>query len=197
MIFIWQPLWARVQTNSAHWHTAAQHAPPSRNQKPAPRPGYGSFECDGCVPDPVLGARFVRDIYEQSGDTTGAARGGLLVCWAWLGMWLFVCLLLLRLRAQPAHHKPPQTPTNAPPTHPTNQPTNPPTPPANKLTTPTAPGKYSVPVLYDKQRKTIVNNESSEIVRQLNSVRRPPAGWQGPPPWPAWLCWNPPRARRL
>ena len=30
-------------------------------------------------------------------------------------------------------------------------------------------GRYSVPVLYDKSRKTIVNNESSEIIRMLNS----------------------------
>lgn len=30
-------------------------------------------------------------------------------------------------------------------------------------------GKYSVPVLWDKELKTIVNNESSEIIRMLNS----------------------------
>lgn len=30
-------------------------------------------------------------------------------------------------------------------------------------------GKYSVPVLWDKKRSTIVNNESSEIIRMLNS----------------------------
>ncbi|GKY93290.1 hypothetical protein MPSEU_000296500 [Mayamaea pseudoterrestris] len=30
-------------------------------------------------------------------------------------------------------------------------------------------GKYSVPVLWDKQKKTIVSNESSEIIRMLNS----------------------------
>lgn len=30
-------------------------------------------------------------------------------------------------------------------------------------------GKYSVPVLWDKKLKTIVNNESSEIIRMLNS----------------------------
>jgi glutathionyl-hydroquinone reductase len=29
-------------------------------------------------------------------------------------------------------------------------------------------GKYSVPILYDKKTKTIVNNESSEIIRMLN-----------------------------
>ncbi|GLJ42717.1 hypothetical protein SUGI_0885580 [Cryptomeria japonica] len=30
-------------------------------------------------------------------------------------------------------------------------------------------GKYTVPVLWDKKRKTIVNNESSEIIRMLNT----------------------------
>ena len=29
-------------------------------------------------------------------------------------------------------------------------------------------GSFSVPVLWDKQKKTIVNNESSEIIRMLN-----------------------------
>jgi glutathionyl-hydroquinone reductase len=31
-------------------------------------------------------------------------------------------------------------------------------------------GRVSVPILWDKQRKTIVNNESSEIIRMLNSA---------------------------
>lgn len=31
-------------------------------------------------------------------------------------------------------------------------------------------GKYSVPVLWDKKQKTIVNNESSEIIRMFNSA---------------------------
>jgi len=30
-------------------------------------------------------------------------------------------------------------------------------------------GKYTVPVLFDKKLQTIVNNESSEIIRMLNS----------------------------
>ncbi|CAM9376878.1 unnamed protein product, partial [Heterosigma akashiwo] len=30
-------------------------------------------------------------------------------------------------------------------------------------------GKYSVPILWDKKEQTIVNNESSEIIRMLNS----------------------------
>lgn len=61
--------------------------------------GYGSFDCEGCIPDTVNGARFVRDLYEKAQDNTG---------------------------------------------------------------------KYSVPVLWDKQRGTIVNNESSEIMRMFN-----------------------------
>eukprot|EP00238_Polyblepharides_amylifera_P009566 CAMPEP_0196574456 /NCGR_PEP_ID=MMETSP1081-20130531/4167_1 /TAXON_ID=36882 /ORGANISM="Pyramimonas amylifera, Strain CCMP720" /LENGTH=347 /DNA_ID=CAMNT_0041892481 /DNA_START=282 /DNA_END=1325 /DNA_ORIENTATION=- len=31
-------------------------------------------------------------------------------------------------------------------------------------------GKYTVPILWDKQQKTLVSNESSEILRMLNSV---------------------------
>ncbi|GBF89678.1 glutathionyl-hydroquinone reductase-like [Raphidocelis subcapitata] len=95
------PTWQRTRpgdAGDAHtgWAFRAPGDPPISSST-----GHGSFECDGCVPDPVLGAKFVRDIYEQAGDTTG---------------------------------------------------------------------KYSVPVLYDKQRRTIVNNESSEIMRQLNSA---------------------------
>jgi len=30
-------------------------------------------------------------------------------------------------------------------------------------------GRFTVPVLYDKQEKKIVNNESSEIIRMLNA----------------------------
>ncbi|KAL9256099.1 Glutathionyl-hydroquinone reductase YqjG-like protein [Drosera capensis] len=38
-----------------------------------------------------------------------------------------------------------------------------------ELASPTYAGKYSVPVLWDKKLKTIVNNESSEIIRMFNS----------------------------
>jgi hypothetical protein len=32
-------------------------------------------------------------------------------------------------------------------------------------------GKYTVPILWDKKEKTIVNNESSEIMRMFNRYR--------------------------
>ena len=38
------------------------------------------------------------------------------------------------------------------------------------LANPKYTGRVSVPVLWDKQKKTIVNNESSEIIRMLNSA---------------------------
>ncbi|MCC6610355.1 MAG: glutathione S-transferase family protein [Burkholderiales bacterium] len=38
------------------------------------------------------------------------------------------------------------------------------------LTDPKYTGRVTVPVLWDKQKKTIVNNESSEIIRMLNSA---------------------------
>jgi glutathionyl-hydroquinone reductase len=38
------------------------------------------------------------------------------------------------------------------------------------LAHPTYTGRVSVPVLWDKERRTIVNNESSEIIRMLNSA---------------------------
>jgi putative glutathione S-transferase len=38
------------------------------------------------------------------------------------------------------------------------------------LANPVYTGRVSVPVLWDKQRRTIVNNESSEIIRMLNSA---------------------------
>src|SRR5271169_1502186 len=38
------------------------------------------------------------------------------------------------------------------------------------LTNPRYTGRVTVPVLWDKKRRTIVNNESSEIIRMLNSA---------------------------
>lgn len=61
--------------------------------------GFNSIDCEGCIPDPINHAKFVRDLYELANDTGG---------------------------------------------------------------------KYSVPVLWDKKEKTIVNNESSDILRMFN-----------------------------
>lgn len=33
--------------------------------------GYGEFTTDGCIPDTVNGAKFVRDLYEKVHDTAG------------------------------------------------------------------------------------------------------------------------------
>ena len=57
-------------------------------------------------------------------------------------------------------------------------------------------GRFTVPVLYDKIQKRIVNNESSEILRMLNSevCCPPPVGTRQPRPnrqkWElaAWSC---------
>jgi len=94
------PTWARTRPDNpedAHtgWQFRAPDDPPVSSST-----GMGSFGCEGCIPDPCNGARFVRDLYELSQDTTG---------------------------------------------------------------------KYSVPVLWDKKTGRIVNNESSEIIKMLNS----------------------------
>jgi hypothetical protein len=39
--------------------------------------------------------------------------------------------------------------------------------------------RYTVPVLWDKKEKTIVNNESSEVLRILNSAFNSLGGWWG------------------
>jgi putative glutathione S-transferase len=62
--------------------------------------GYGSFSPVGCTIDHINGVKYIRNLYEISGDTVG---------------------------------------------------------------------KYTVPILWDKATNTIVNNESSEIIRMLNS----------------------------
>lgn len=33
--------------------------------------GYGEFTTDGCIPDTVNGAKYVRDLYEKVNDTAG------------------------------------------------------------------------------------------------------------------------------
>lgn len=92
------PTWQRTrpdQDEHTGWTFAAPGDAPFSSST-----GFGSFSCDGCIPDDVNGAKFVRDLYEKSNDTAG---------------------------------------------------------------------KYTVPVLWDKQSGCIVNNESSEILRMFNS----------------------------
>ena len=33
--------------------------------------GYGSFPTEGCIPDTVNGAKFIRDLYEKVDDEVG------------------------------------------------------------------------------------------------------------------------------
>jgi len=93
------PVWQKSrpgQDEHAGWTFKDPSDPPGPNLK-----GLGSFDNEGCIPDPINNAKFVRDLYELSKDTNG---------------------------------------------------------------------KYSVPVLWDKKNKCIVNNESAEIVRMFNSA---------------------------
>lgn len=66
---------ALLMHSESHWSPRLPlllTRPPSLlHLRPAPK-GHGSFPCDGCVPDGVNGARFVRDLYEKAQDTTGA-----------------------------------------------------------------------------------------------------------------------------
>ncbi|PNG99750.1 Glutathione S-transferase omega-like 2 [Tetrabaena socialis] len=95
------PTWQRTRPDiPGDEHTGWAFRDPS-DPPLASSTGFGSFPGDGCVPDTVNGAKFVRDLYEKAADTTG---------------------------------------------------------------------KYSVPVLWDKKEGTIVNNESSEIIRMFNSA---------------------------
>lgn len=96
------PTWARTRPDDpkdqhAGWQFRAPTDEPVSNLE-----GFGKYSCEGCVPDTVNNARFVRDLYELVPDC------------------------------------PPET-------------------------------RYTVPVLWDKKLRTIVNNESSEILRMLNS----------------------------
>lgn len=42
--------------------------------------GYGEFSTEGCIPDNVNGAKFVRDLYEKVDDTTGELDHIVLAC---------------------------------------------------------------------------------------------------------------------
>lgn len=107
------PVWQKSRPEKdehAGWMFRDPSDPPSPNQK-----GFGSFDNEGCIPDMINGAQFVRDLYEMSNDTNGSILA-----------FDFNAFFSL--------------------------------------------GKYSVPVLWDKKTKQIVNNESSEILRMFNSA---------------------------
>lgn len=95
------PTWARTRPDDPEdKHTGWAFASPEDPPRPNPA-GFGSFDCEGCIPDTVNNVKFVRDLYEIAGDTNG---------------------------------------------------------------------KYTVPVLWDKKNRTIVNNESSDILRIFNTA---------------------------
>ena len=96
------PTWQKTKPNDPEDKHCGWAFYDSQTKVPLKNPnGFGNFVIEGCEPDPVNNANFVRDLYELSKDTLK---------------------------------------------------------------------KFSVPVLWDKKTSTIVNNESSEIVRMFNSV---------------------------
>lgn len=97
------PVWKRTRPEDPKdthcgWAFAIENGEPYRNPAGVGGPFPSSYPEN--KPDPIFGAKYVRDIYEHVGDTEG---------------------------------------------------------------------KYTVPILFDKKLKTIVSNESSEIIRMLNS----------------------------
>jgi putative glutathione S-transferase len=96
------PTWQKTKPNDANDKHFGWAFYDSKSRIPLKNPnGFGSFVADGCEPDPINDAKFVRDLYELSNDQIK---------------------------------------------------------------------KYSVPVLWDKKTSSIVNNESSEIIRMFNSA---------------------------
>jgi len=101
-VSIVHPSWARTRPDDdADLHCGWQFVDPATTPTVPSVQGLGALSTEGCVPDTVNNARFVRDLY---------------------------------LMADPTDANP----------------------------------KYTVPILWDKESKTIVNNESSEIMRLLN-----------------------------
>lgn len=94
------PTWQRTRPDNPEdehtgWTFASPDDPPFSSST-----GFGSFDCRDCIPDPNVGAKSIRDLYDKVDDTNG---------------------------------------------------------------------KYTVPVLWDKETSSIVNNESADIVRMLNA----------------------------
>lgn len=36
--------------------------------------GFGEISCEGCIPDTVNGAKYIRDLYEMANDQSGTPR---------------------------------------------------------------------------------------------------------------------------
>ena len=128
------PTWQRTRPelpDDKHcgWAFASEGDPPLSNSA-----GHGSFDCSGCIPDTVNGAKSVRDLYDLAGGKPGgltstcifAPKIALHVAFPWVQGSTLYFLSLSGTR-------------------------------------------YTVPVLWCKKLKVIVNNESSEIIRMLNS----------------------------
>jgi len=96
-VSIVHPTW-QLSRKGVDTHAGWQFKDPKDDPIPN-QTGHGAISCEGCIPDPINKATFIRDIYELADDTDK---------------------------------------------------------------------KYSIPVLWDSKKKTIVSNESSEIVLMLN-----------------------------
>lgn len=76
------PTWQHTrpgQDEHTGWAFAGPRDPPLSSST-----GHGSFGCEGCIPDTVNGAKFVRDLYEKVGDTFGEALWAVFSC-VWRG----------------------------------------------------------------------------------------------------------------
>ena len=142
--------------------------------------GYGSFPPLRCIPDTVNGAKTIRELYDKAGDTFGKANQ--VHCWVAALDAYRSCLSLTPNRNKPslccscsgctlsknmalvswqqcAHARRPLLKPECWRAHAS----------ACSSSASSPAGKYTVPVLWDKKEGTIVNNESSEIVRMFNS----------------------------
>uniref|UniRef100_A0A6B2L987 GST C-terminal domain-containing protein n=1 Tax=Arcella intermedia TaxID=1963864 RepID=A0A6B2L987_9EUKA len=73
------PTWAKTRPDPADTHTGWIFKDPS--DPPVSNPGgHGSFNCEGCIPDTVNGARTIRELYDIANDTGGKYTVPLLWC---------------------------------------------------------------------------------------------------------------------
>ena len=65
------PTWQRTRPDSPDdmhcgWAFTSEDDPPLANSA-----GHGSFDCSGCIPDTVNGAKNVRELYDLAGGKPG------------------------------------------------------------------------------------------------------------------------------